>query len=239
MDIDPYMGIPLWDPKGRPIGLIAIMGNNPFKDVDLAKSALQKVALKTYHEVTVREWTKDLQDANRRLEDANSDIISINDNLHAMVEIIYHDVINQLTVLTCSLLLLKNQPLDEKAKEWLSRLERPINVISGTLVLSKDYARVAIKEPEWQQLTPIIERSSNPRIPIRSDVNVLSIFADPLFPKAFFNLMYNADKHENIVNHISVRQCSMGDVLKHIWGDNGEGISADKKESIFKRGSTD
>jgi hypothetical protein len=206
MDIDPYMGIPLWDPKGRPIGLIAIMGNNPFKDVDLAKSALQKVALKTYHEVTVREWTKDLQDANRRLEDANSDIISINDNLHAMVEIIYHDVINQLTVLTCSLLLLKNQPLDEKAKEWLSRLERPINVISGTLVLSKDYARVAIKEPEWQQLTPIIERSSNPRIPIRSDVNVLSIFADPLFPKAFFNLMYNAEKHENIVNHISVRQ---------------------------------
>jgi len=118
-------------------------------------------------------------------------------------------------------------------------LERPINVISGTLVLSKDYARVAIKEPEWQQLTPIIERSSNPRIPIRSDVNVLSIFADPLFPKAFFNLMYNAEKHENIVNHISVRQCSMRDVLKHIWGDNGEGISADKKESILKRDSTD
>lgn len=118
-------------------------------------------------------------------------------------------------------------------------MERPINVISRTLVLSKDYARVAIKEPEWQQLTPIIERSSNPRIPIRSDVNVLSIFADPLFPKAFFNLMYNAEKHENIVNHISVRQCSMRDVLKHIWGDNGEGISADKKESIFKRDSTD
>lgn len=103
MNIDPYMGIPLWDPKGKPIGLIAIMGNNPFKDVDLAKSALQKVALKTHHEVTVREWTKDLQDADRRLEDANSDIMSINDNLHAMVEITYHDVTNQLTVLTGSL----------------------------------------------------------------------------------------------------------------------------------------
>ncbi len=241
----------------EPIGLIAIMGNKPFKDVDLAKSVLQFVALRTSHEIerrrddealskyyneleeTIRERTKDLQDTNRRLESANTGIMSINDKLHTMVGITYHDVTNQLMVLNGSLTLLKDQPLDAKGKEWLSRMERSINIISRTLELSKDYTRVAVKEPEWQQLTPIIERLSNPRIPIRSDVNGLSILADPLFPKVFFNLMDNAEKHGTGVDRISVRQCWDGDVLKLIWEDNGKGISADKKESIFKRDPTD
>lgn len=257
MNVDSYMGIPLWDSKGKPIGLIAIMGNKPIEDIELAKNVLQIVALRTAHEIerqrddealaeyysqleeTVIERTKDLKDANQQLEKANFEIMSINDKLYTMVGITYHDITNQLMVLNGSLALISNRPLDEKIKESISRMDRSVNIISRTLELSKDYARVAVKEPEWQQLTPILEKLNNPRIPIRADVKGLSILADPLLPKVFFNLMDNAEKHGTGVDRITVNHCSEGNVLKIIWEDNGKGISADKKGSIFERNPTD
>jgi signal transduction histidine kinase len=257
MNVDSYMGIPLWDSKGSPIGLIAIMGNRPIKDVDIAKNVLQIVAVRTAHEIerrrdgealakyyneleeTVKERTKDLQDANRRLENANSEIMSINDKLHTLVGITYHDLTNQLMVLNGSLSMLERQPLDGNAKEWLSRMERSLNIISRTLELSKDYARVAVKEPEWQQLSPIVEKLNNPRVTIKADVKGLSILADPLFPKVFYNLMDNAEKHGSGVDQISVHYCVDEDDLNVIWEDNGKGIPADKKVTMFQRNPED
>jgi K+-sensing histidine kinase KdpD len=96
-----------------------------------------------------------------------------------------------------------------------------------------------VKEPEWQELSSIIEKLNNSRVPIKADVKGLSILADPLFPKVFYNLMDNAEKHGSGVDQVHVHYCSEGENLKVIWEDNGKGISADKKATIFQRNPAD
>jgi GAF domain-containing protein len=117
MKAESYMGIPLWDSKGVPLGLIAIMDTRPLSDVELMKEVIQTVALRTAHELerrrddarlaayyadlesTVAERTADLHDANKRLEEANKEIVSVNEKLRTMTGMVSHDIANQLLVL--------------------------------------------------------------------------------------------------------------------------------------------
>lgn len=51
MGAESYVGIPLWDSRGQPIGLIAVMGQKPLEDRELAESVLQMVAIRCAHEL--------------------------------------------------------------------------------------------------------------------------------------------------------------------------------------------
>lgn len=51
MEVESYIGIPLWDSSGRPIGLIALMDNQPLPDVKLATQLLQLVATRAAAEL--------------------------------------------------------------------------------------------------------------------------------------------------------------------------------------------
>jgi len=51
MAAESYLGIPLWDSRGNPIGLIAVMGKKPIVDRELAESILQMVAVRCAHEL--------------------------------------------------------------------------------------------------------------------------------------------------------------------------------------------
>ncbi|HEY3399102.1 MAG TPA: ATP-binding protein [Geothrix sp.] len=51
MSVESYIGIPLWDSQGNPIGLIAVMGKGPVDDRELAESILQMVAVRCAHEL--------------------------------------------------------------------------------------------------------------------------------------------------------------------------------------------
>ncbi|WP_243383180.1 ATP-binding protein [Geothrix alkalitolerans] len=58
-----YLGIPLWDSRGEPIGLIAVMGRGPLVDRDLAESLLQLVAVHCAHELELKR----AEEAERRV----------------------------------------------------------------------------------------------------------------------------------------------------------------------------
>ena len=51
MAAESYMGIPLWDSRGLPIGLIAVMGQKPIVDQALVEPILQIVAVRCAHEL--------------------------------------------------------------------------------------------------------------------------------------------------------------------------------------------
>jgi len=46
MKIESYVGIPLWSSNKQPIGLIAIMDNSAFKNIDIAEKIIQIIAIK-------------------------------------------------------------------------------------------------------------------------------------------------------------------------------------------------
>jgi signal transduction histidine kinase/CheY-like chemotaxis protein len=51
MAAESYLGIPLWDSKGHPIGLIAVMGQHPIEHRETAEAILQMVAVRCAHEL--------------------------------------------------------------------------------------------------------------------------------------------------------------------------------------------
>lgn len=51
MAAESYLGLPLWDSKGNPIGLIAVMGQKPIENREQAESILQMVAVRCAHEL--------------------------------------------------------------------------------------------------------------------------------------------------------------------------------------------
>jgi PAS domain S-box-containing protein len=51
MEAEAYAGVPLWESKGAPLGLIAVIGKKPFADTDGVLSILKAVAPKVAHEL--------------------------------------------------------------------------------------------------------------------------------------------------------------------------------------------
>lgn len=257
MNAESYMGLPLWDSKGRPIGLIAILSMKPLQNVDVAKDVLQIVALRTAHaierqredealaqyysrlEETVKDRTRELSEANDRLAKANADISQMNDKLNTLIGIAYHDISNQLMVLQGTIQLLDMKLMDDREKEWIARMNRSLDVISRTVDLSKDYVRVGVNSPIWQEVDPILTRLSSPRISIDANVKGLSIYADPLLPKVFHNLLDNAEKHGTKADTVTVSFTNGGSALQLVWQDNGCGVPVEKKGTMFKKDPKD
>ncbi|HOL40517.1 MAG TPA: ATP-binding protein, partial [Methanospirillum sp.] len=69
------------------------------------------------------------------------------------------------------------------------------------------------------------------------DLQNLEMYADPLLPKVFENLLDNTLRHGIEVTTISVRYEIQPDSrLMVVWEDDGTGISDDAKTRIFERG---
>ena len=70
------------------------------------------------------------------------------------------------------------------------------------------------------------------------DVNLedISVFADPMLEKVFFNLLDNSLRHGGSVSHILVSGFRHRDRYTISWEDNGTGVRDDEKEAIFERG---
>lgn len=70
MEAESYIGIPLWDSKGEPIGLIAVMGRKPMTQPKLATSLLQVVAVRAAHELERIRADRDLHRSEDMLKEA-------------------------------------------------------------------------------------------------------------------------------------------------------------------------
>jgi signal transduction histidine kinase len=64
----------------------------------------------------------------------------------------------------------------------------------------------------------------------------ISIFADPMLEKVFFNLLDNSVRHGQHVTEIRVSAHESENELTVFWEDNGVGITMQEKEKIFERG---
>lgn len=252
MMAESYMGIPLWDSKGIPLGLIAILDKKPFQGEDILKEVLQLVALRTAHELerrrdgaklteyynqleaTVKERTTDLQRACDDLAEANVEINNINDKLNTVSGITRHDISNQIMVLKGNLLLLEQHQADNRVRELCMRMNRSVDIISRTIEIARDYEITGVNAPIWQEIAPLVRKLPSTMVSIDKNVYGLSLFADPLLEKIFFNLLDNSEKHGGGVDRINVTCIHEKDGVRLVWEDNGMGIPVDAKGSLFR-----
>ncbi len=252
MKAESYMGIPLWDSKGTPLGLIAILDKRSFHGEDVMKEVLQLVALRTAHELerrrdsaklteyysqleaTVKERTTDLQKAYDGLAEANAEINIINDKLNIVSGITRHDISNQIMALKGNLLLLQQYQADNRVKELCSRMERSVDIISRTIEIARDYETTGVNAPCWQEIAPLLYKLPSSIVSVDPSLHGLSLFADPLLEKVFFNLLNNSEKHGGNVDRIEVHCIREKDGLRLVWQDNGKGIPIHKEGTLFR-----
>lgn len=90
MQAESYLGMPLWDSAGRPIGLISVLDTRPMENIDLVKAALRLVAASVALELERQSEEKALREERDRAQgylDTVESIIVVLDNTGRIVRV--------------------------------------------------------------------------------------------------------------------------------------------------------
>lgn len=191
--------------------------------------------------------TKDAEGRTVRTHGANQDITErknaeeafrrANRQLSLLAGITRHDIINKITVILGYLHIVQARYPDPQLAEYLQKIEANTEVIREQIEFTRMYENLGTSEPRWMSLTSALAFSQVPsEIALSVDVGDVQVYADPMLPKVFFNLLDNSIRHGERVTRIRVFTRPSGRDLVVVWEDNGIGVPAEQKEQIFERG---
>jgi PAS domain S-box-containing protein len=164
-----------------------------------------------------------------------------NKKLNLMAEITRHDIRNKLTVLGGYLSLLKEYPPKSQASMYVDKLMETTTVISQHIEFTRMYQNLGVVPPSWQNVQTVFLRACTHlelhQVQIRSDLENLEIFADPLLERVFYNQADNTLRYAGPdKTYISLGAHETSDGLVITIEDDGVGIPPQDKEKIFRRG---
>ncbi len=171
---------------------------------------------------------------------AEEAIAQANKKLSLLSSITRHDVLNQMTVIISTLELMNEEDLPPVARSLIQTEDEAADKIIRLIQFARDYQDIGLNAPQWFKLQDIVQRAkesvNTPEISITINIGCLSIFADALLEKVFFNLIDNSIRHGGSVTNITL-DGYMGEEGFHlIFSDNGGGISPNEHVNIFTRG---
>ena len=191
--------------------------------------------------------TKDSKGETIKTHGANQDITErkkteealrmANRKLNLLSSITRHDILNNVSAILLYLDIAELKFKDPNLLEYIRNIGAATAAIQSQIEFTRVYEDLGIHEPQWQVLDAIMPHSHIPaHITLKANLQDVSIFADPMLEKVFFNLLDNSIRHGQKVTNISVSTHQSDDVLTVVWEDNGIGIAAEEKEQIFERG---
>ena len=161
--------------------------------------------------------------------------------LNLLSGITRHDITNQLMTLMGYLSLLEQSQPNPALREYFPKINASAQRISAMIRFTKEYEEIGVHAPVWQDIRKIIGTVAKDALPrkvmVKNNIPAgTEVFADPLIVKVFDNLIDNAVRHGMKIKTIrfSVQESGGGHLI--VCDDDGEGIPADEKEQIFKRG---
>jgi signal transduction histidine kinase len=100
---------------------------------------------------------------------------------------------------------------------------------------------IGITSPTWQSVKKVFWEAvmliPSSTIDIRVEMDDIELYADPLLPRVFYNLLANSIKHgDHQLTKIRLYAQKSGESLILIYEDNGKGIPLDEKGKIFEFG---
>jgi len=178
-----------------------------------------------YHEAEVNRYALALTRANEKL--------------NLLSSITRHDILNQLTALSGYLELMSEGPKSPQIQKYIDIEKRIAETIKKQIQFTKDYHEIGVQSPQWYNVKKAIETATAP-LPLHQGTLVvsienISIYADPLLEKVFYNLVENALRYGREPVRIAFSSRIQGDTISIICEDNGEGVPEEFKEAIFRR----
>lgn len=167
------------------------------------------------------------------------ELSQVNKKLNILSTITRHDILNKLTGLQGYLELMKTESPDAKVQEYLAIQETIIQTIARQIRFTKDYQDIGIETPRWFDVKETLEKAVA-NIPLQNisltiDASGLSVFADPMLEKVFYNLVENSTRHAGKLTQIRCTTDTSGDCARIIFEDDGSGVPERFKEAIFVR----
>ena len=187
----------------------------------------RRCLMSIYHDISEIKKTQDaLQLANRKL--------------NLLAEITRHDIRNKLTVLGGYIELFREHPPEPQHSMYLAKVRDTVATIGSTIEFTRLYQNLGVISPDWQDVDSVFIRACTmldvKKVKLYSDVVGISVFADPLLERVFYNLVENAIAHGGRVKEIRMTSAETADGLVIGFEDDGVGIPDHDKERIFTRG---
>jgi len=178
-----------------------------------------------YHEAEVNRYALALTRANEKL--------------NLLSSITRHDILNQLTALSGYLELMSEGPQTPQTQKYIDIEKRIAQTIKKQIQFTRDYHDIGVHSPQWYNVKKTIETATAP-LPLPKgtlsiEIENISIYADPLLEKVFYNLVENALRYGREQTRITFSSLLQGEHITVVCEDNGEGVPEEFKEAIFRR----
>ncbi|NLV26142.1 MAG: PAS domain-containing protein [Methanomicrobiales archaeon] len=164
-------------------------------------------------------------------------LLRANNQLNLLSGITRHDILNNISIFHGYLKLLEIDCDNPEMHGYIRKMTESINKIQYQIEFSRVYQDLGSQKPLWISLDSVLLRTSLPEtVHFSGNVSGISVFADPILEKVFYNLLDNSTRHGNNVTEISVFTQEENRSLIIVYEDNGVGIPQEEKEIIFERG---
>ncbi|NLA38921.1 MAG: PAS domain S-box protein [Methanomicrobiales archaeon] len=162
-----------------------------------------------------------------------------NTKLNLLSSITRHDILNQITVALAYIDFSIEDSGVPGIRDNLGRARTAVDEIRNQIEFTRDYQDMGVKKPVWQRPEDLIRESAAELvlpadIQVRTDLEGLEIYADPMMRKVFYNLIDNAIRHGENVTEIRFSHLRSGQDLIILCEDDGIGIPDEEKEVIFR-----
>ena len=151
------------------------------------------------------------------------------------------DILDQLSIIVNSLERAQLKSSREAMQTFFDKTLESIESIRNQMAFVRSLQDIGITSPTWQSVKKafweaVMLNPSN-TIDIRVEMDDIELYADPLLPRVFYNLLTNSIQHgDHRLTKIRLFAQKTGESLILIYEDNGKGIPFDEKEKIFEFG---
>ncbi len=160
-----------------------------------------------------------------------------NRQLNLLTSITRHDIINKISGFSGYLNLIEAETDNPGITGYIQKIYLAIGEVQSLIEFSRIYEKLGSDQPGWIALDNILTFSSFPEgITLKRNIPEISLFADPMIERVFYNLLDNSIRYGQSVTTITISASIQDQSLTILWEDDGIGIPAQEKEKIFASG---
>jgi len=172
-------------------------------------------------------------------EDVTEETLSMKIDL--LFSITRRDILDQLSNIVNYLERAQLKTSREAMQTFFDKTLESIESIRNQMAFVRSLQEIGLTSPSWQPVKKVFWEAvmllPYGTIDIRADMDDIELYADPLFPRVFYNLVENSIQHGNHqLTKIRLSTKKSGESLVLIYEDNGKGIPREEKEKIFEFG---
>jgi signal transduction histidine kinase len=151
------------------------------------------------------------------------------------------DILDQLSVIMNYLERAQLKTSSDSTLAFFEKTLESVESIRNQMAFVRSLQDLGITSPTWQSVktsfSDAVMLIPVSHVDIRAEMDDIELYADPLLPRVFYNLVANSIKHgDHQMTKIRLYTLISGESLTLVYEDNGTGISIDEKEKIFEFG---